>query len=151
MTFHLVDNVTPVTLGEGLEQLSPTQVELLAEGETLPGKGSLTGISIQKIAEAAGQANKYAFQYYFGGLDGLVDAIFAARTQKVADRRRALFDKVMKERVGDDIEALIPCIYLPQAEQVNAAGRHSYMRFVTQYFMRDKIDPAHDVRSSPKG
>jgi AcrR family transcriptional regulator len=147
----LLDEPKPTQLGRQSSLFSPAKMKIIAAAEKVLGEQSFTTAPLYKIAEASGQSNKSAVQYHFGDRDGLIDAIFAARRELIAARRAHLFD--LADRLGrqNDLGSLLQCIYLPQAEQVDDTGRHSYIRFVLQYFVRPEANPAVDSRSSPSG
>jgi len=149
--FQLLDEPRPTPLGRESGRFTQAKMKVISAAEKMLGEQSLAGAPLYKIAEASGQSNRYAVQYHFGDREGLVDAVFAARADLIAERRASLFELARDRGLERDLSTLLQCIYLPMAEQVDDQGRHSYIRFVLQYFVRPDADPAVDSRSSPSG
>ncbi|MGE4323668.1 MAG: hypothetical protein AB7E60_11655 [Sphingobium sp.] len=145
----LASTAEPVTIDHIAPGELATRRSLVAAGERLFGEHGLEGAALHKIAFAAGQANKYAVQYHFGGQQGLVDTIFAWRQRAMDMRRAALLDQAVVLGKSNDITALLEALYLPTAEQVDGRGRHSYARFALQYLSRPNYDHYSDPRTQP--
>jgi AcrR family transcriptional regulator len=118
---------------------------LIAAGERLLGLKGFGGVALQEIATAAGQANKYAVQYHFGDLDGLIRAIFTLRLRWIHERRAALLDRAKALGLIGNVDALIEALFVPLAEQLDDDGRHSYARFWLQYTARPDYDASNDT------
>lgn len=122
---------------------TPARLRLLATAERMLGEEGFKGAALHKIAQAAGQKNKYAVQYHFGSLHGLIEAIFAIRLKWVGQRRAELFQCARERGLLDSLPALLETIFLPMAEQVDEEGRHTYARFWLQYMARP-VEPEGD-------
>ena len=132
----LTDLLSPVVMDmiEGPE--TPSKRRLIAAGEKLFGERGLNGVSLQDIALAAGNANKYAVQYHFGNKAGLIKAILTLRLRWIDRRRQGLLEEARRRNLLSNPSALIETLYLPVAEQVDENGRHSFARFRLQYYLR---------------
>jgi AcrR family transcriptional regulator len=140
----LADAILPRSLDDIGGRETPTRLRLIAAGEKMLGEEGFKGAALHRIAHAAGQKNKYAIQYHFGDLEGLVDAIFALRLKWVEQRRRDLFECARERGLLDSLPALLETLLLPMAEQVDDEGRHSYARFWLQHMARPlRPDDAH--------
>jgi AcrR family transcriptional regulator len=142
----LLRTIEDIGIGE-----SSSKLRLIAVGEQTLGNHGFEGVALHKIAHAAGQGNKYAVQYHFKSLEGLIAAIFAVRHPWIDDRREALL-KIADERdrMGD-LHAILETIFLPVAEQVGQDGYHSYARFLLQYKSRPQraLDSATIIAARP--
>jgi AcrR family transcriptional regulator len=122
---------------------TPTGRKLLSVGEKILGERGFEGVALHKIAEAAGQSNKYAVQYYFQNMDGLIDAIVAIRLRWVERRRQQLLAVAGEKGLLGDLRALLEAVILPMSEQVDDQDRHSYARFRLQHksrLLKDQSD-----------
>lgn len=128
---------------------SATRERLLVSGERLIGLHGIDGISLEDIARHAGQANKYAVQYHFGGRDGLIQAILDARIAAVEVRRRALFDRMDRASV----QSILSVFVLPLAEQVDADGDCAFARFLLQFATQFQPWPniVHPLQAAGQG
>lgn len=145
----LAASAEPMTIDQIVPNELATRRSLVAMGERLFGEHGLEGAALHKIAFAAGQANKYAVQYHFGGQQGLLDTIFTWRQQAMDARRAALLEQVDARAENLNAAALLEALYLPMAEQVDDRGRHSYARFALQYLSRPNYDHYADPRTQP--
>ena len=112
-----------------------TKSRLAATGERLLGEAGF-GVALHEIAHAAGQGNKYAVQYHFGGKDGLIAAIAERREAMMVERRADMIAAARAEGTLGDLKTLVDIIYRPIAEQVDEQGRHSFARFWFQFQAR---------------
>lgn len=113
-----------------------TKGRLIAACESMMGQRGFGGVAMHEIAAQAGQSNKYAVQYHFGGREGLIEAVFATRYQIITDRRSHLLQQASSAGIKDSVEGLLEIIYLPIAEQIDSEGNHSFARFWLQYFTK---------------
>ncbi len=128
---------------------TPSKRRLIAAGERLLGERGFDGPSLQDIALAAGNANKYAVQYHFGSKAGLVQAILALRLRWIDVRRSMLLAEAERQGLSSSIAALVEILYLPVAEQIDENGRHSFARFRLQYYTRPDYDRSIDDLHAP--
>ncbi len=146
----LASAAEPRTITQIADDIVPTQRALLTAGEKLIGDSGVEGIALHRVAQMAGQANKYAVQYHFGGLEGLIEAIFKVRLHRVEARRKALLDIAAERGLSDNLQALLETVFLPMAEQVDEEGRHSYARFRLQHKSRPLHGPENPVLIAPR-
>lgn len=108
-----------------------TRERLMAAGERLIGVKGIDGVALEEIARAAGQANKYAVQYHFGGREGLVQQILDTRMAAVEARRAAL----LADGDPGDVAAIVAAFVLPLAELGGDGGAFPrfLLRFATQF------------------
>lgn len=137
----LTDHLEPVTIFAIHGDEGRTKRRLADAGERLMGSRGIDTPSLQEIAAEAGQANKFAVQYHFGGREGLIDAIFAIRMRHIVARRSALVARAAELGLGDDLASLLEAVFLPMSEQIDEAGQHSYARLLLQYTTRIGFDP----------
>ena len=71
-----------------------TRALLLATAERLFAQRGIDAVSIREILDEAGQRNKNAAQYYFGGRDGLISALANTRSAVLNRRRMTLLDEI---------------------------------------------------------
>lgn len=142
----ILDEPRLASLSGQMLLLTPAKLNILSAAERMIGYEGLQGAPLYKIAEAAGQSNRYAVQYHFKDREGLIATIFATRLQMIAERRAYLLDKVLSGGLASDIGALLQCIYCPMAEQVDEDGRQSFLRFMLQYFVQPGVKPELDKR-----
>jgi AcrR family transcriptional regulator len=140
----------PVTMSEIPGPETASKRKLITAGERLLGLKGFGGVALQEIASTAGQANKYAVQYHFGDLDGLIRAIFSIRLRWIHERRAMLLDRARSLGLIDDVDALLEALFVPLAEQIDADGHHSYARFWLQYTARPGYDASNDSLFSIK-
>lgn len=145
----LANAICPVTIDAIDGPDTPSKRRLIAAGERMLGERGFDGPSLQDIALAAGNANKYAVQYHFGSKAELVRAILALRLRWIDARRRALLEAADPNGLASNISALIEILYLPVAEQIDENGRHSFARFRLQYYTRPDYDRSSDDFHAP--
>jgi AcrR family transcriptional regulator len=146
----LITTCAPLTISDIGGETSATRLSLISTGEKLLGEAGLAGAALHKIAEAAGQGNKYAVQYHFGDLKGLCDAIFETRQGQLERRREALIHLLHDAGLEGTLGGLLQVLYIPVAEQIDEDGRHSYARFVLQYLIRPQYSRHSDPRTGPR-
>jgi AcrR family transcriptional regulator len=110
-----------------------TRQALMDAGERLIAMSGIEGVNLLAIAREAGQANRYAVQYYFGDRNSLIEAILDERVRWLDQRRSELLDAR-----GDDagLQDLLEALMLPLAELVDGQGRHIYARFLLQFMIQ---------------
>jgi AcrR family transcriptional regulator len=90
-----------------------TRERLLRAAETLFAQKGIAYTPAREIVRAAGQRNESALQYHFGGLEGLIDALWAERGVQVNVEREAMTAGLLTAR-GDGVK--------PDARQLCALG-----------------------------
>jgi AcrR family transcriptional regulator len=114
---------------------------MLDTAERLLGEFGIEGVSLRQIGAATGQGNNSAVQYYFGDKAGLIREIIARRVAGFEPRRRRMLDAAAAEGRLGDVRTLLEIIYMPLAELVDEAGRHTYARFMMQFLTRFQHQP----------
>lgn len=140
----LATPLLPIVMSEIPGPETASKRRLIAAGERLLGLKGFRGVALQEIASAAGQANKYAVQYHFGDLEGLIRAIFTLRLRWIHERRAKLLARATAQGLERDVEALLEALFVPLAEQLDDEGHHSYARYWLQYAARPDYDPMND-------
>jgi len=145
----LADVTTHATTIPAIAGRNGTRERLMAAAEQLVGVRGSDGVSLEEIARQAGQANKYAVQYHFGGRSELLQAILDIRIAQLDVRRRAL----MEDGAVEDVHRALTIFVMPLAEQVDEADGFSFARFLLQYSLRLTPWPAiaHPLASAGEG
>lgn len=108
--------------------LKPTALRLMAVAERLIGQQGYDNVSLVEIARSAGQANKYAVQYHFGGKENLVRAIFEDRLERIGALRSELLND-LKAQGAVTVRNLLHAFIYPVYREVDEHGLHPYARF----------------------
>lgn len=125
--------------------MSEARESLIRAGERLFGERGIAAVSLREVASAAGQGNNSSVRYHFGSRDGLVDAIFTYRMERIDERRRAM---LAQAGGSADLRRLLEAFVFPFAESIgHDDGVSWYARFVRQVV----FDPAFDVFAPPRG
>lgn len=107
---------------------------LLDAAEVLYAEHGVGGASLRQISAAAGTANHYAVQYYFGDAGGLIRAILESRMPEVERRRAALLAKAKARGSLRDLRVLNEVLYRPLIEHESSSGERAFGRFVLALF-----------------
>ncbi len=102
---------------------------MIDAAERLVAEKGLAALTVQAVQDAAGQRNKSAVQYHFGGRDGLVRALLAARMDEPNQERTAMLLDLGSEPTTRD---LVEVIVVPLAESVLARRPSYWARFLLQ-------------------
>lgn len=111
-----------------------TQLALVLVAERLFAERGIDAVSISEILDAAGQRNKNAIHYHFGGKDGLITAIAEHRSAALNARRAELLDDIRRRGVELDISALSRTLVVPLAELLDVPDCH-YVGFLARYHL----------------
>lgn len=107
-----------------------TRVALIEAAESLFAEAGVEGVSTRQIGAAIGSANTNVVAYHFGSKEALLEAVCRHRLPDMDRRRRVLLDEADAGRPAGDLATLVRIFALPLYEQVDAAGRHSFARFL---------------------
>lgn len=107
-----------------------TRVALIEAAESLFAEAGVEGVSTRQIGAAIGSANTNVVAYHFGSKEALLEAVCRHRLPDIDRRRRVLLDEADAAGTSDDLTPLVRIFALPLYEQVDAAGRHSFARFL---------------------
>ncbi|MGN5236247.1 TetR/AcrR family transcriptional regulator [Rhodococcus sp. SJ-3] len=113
---------------------SKTRLLLISAAEKLVAENGPEGVSSRQIAAAAGQTNNYAVQYHFGSKEGLLDAVFAHRLQRVDAVRAELFESAMSSGEEPSVRKCLDVVLLPLADEVPDPDSR-YVGFLTRVFL----------------
>jgi len=109
-----------------------TREHLLLTAERLFAQRGIDAVSVREILAAAGQRNKNAAQYYFGGREGLITALVTARSEALNRRREVLLDEVESSERRNDLRALCTVLVAPLAEALDDPDNH-FLGFLARY------------------
>jgi AcrR family transcriptional regulator len=102
---------------------------MVEAAERLVAERGLVGLTAQAVQEAAGQRNKSAVQYHFGGRQGLVDAVVATRMAPADERRTAM---LLELGEGATVRQLVEVLVVPLVESVLGRTPSYWARFLLQ-------------------
>ena len=100
--------------------------------ERLFAQRGIDAVSVREILTVAGQRNKNAAQYYFGGREGLITALVTARSDALNRRREVLLDEVESSERRNDLRALCTVLVAPLAEALDDPDNH-FLGFLARY------------------
>lgn len=109
-----------------------TRELLLLTAERLFAQRGIDAVSVREILDAAGQRNKNAVHYYFGGREGLITALVTARSESLNRRREVLLDNAEDEGLHEDLPTLCAVLVRPLAEALDEPGNH-FLGFLARY------------------
>ena len=109
-----------------------TREQLLLTAERLFAQRGIDAVSVREILNEAGQRNKNAAQYYFGGREGLITALVTARSDALNRRREVLLDEVESSERRNDLRALCTVLVAPLAEALDDPDNH-FLGFLARY------------------
>lgn len=102
---------------------------MLDAAERLAARRGLAALTVQAVQEAAGQRNKSAVQYHFGGRQGLVEALLAARMAPASARRTSM---LLALGGAPGTRELVEVLVVPLIESVLARRPSYWARFLVQ-------------------
>lgn len=103
--------------------------QLVEAAERLAAERGLAALTVQAVQDAAGQRNKSAVQYHFGGRQGLVDAVVAHRMGPANERRTAMFVALGEAPTRRE---LVEVLVVPLIESVLGRTPSYWARFLLQ-------------------
>ena len=105
-----------------------TRSRIVAAAETLFAERGIDAVSLVEIGRAAGQRNRSAVQYHFGGKAALLAAIRAKHAPGIEVRRAALLD-ALGRTPRPPLRRLVEAFVVPVAEKVSDPdGGEAYVR-----------------------
>lgn len=102
---------------------------MLDAAERLAARRGLAALTVRAVQEAAGQRNKSAVQYHFGGRQGLVEALLAARMASASARRTSM---LLALGSAPGTRELVEVLVVPLIESVLARRPSYWARFLVQ-------------------
>ena len=115
------------------QDTAATKARIMAIAEKLFADKGVENVTLAEINLKAGQKNRSATQYHFGGKKQLIDAIIHRHLLCINDERNNMLDEMVargKITMRDISEALV----IPLANRLNAPGGLSYIRISAQLF-----------------
>jgi AcrR family transcriptional regulator len=97
--------------------------------ERLAAERGLAGVTVQAVQDAAGQRNKSAVHYHFGGLQGLVNALLATRMAPASERRLSMLLSLPE---SPSTRELVEVLVVPLVESVLTRHPSFWARFLIQ-------------------
>ena len=118
---------------------------MIDAAERIVAEQGLPAMTLRRVQDAAGQANKTAAQYHFGSRDGLIAAVLEARMGPVDIQRRAMLDAIDTGPAPTGLRTLVEALVVPLADAtVGRPGSH-YARFLAQVLLDPMLsDMARD-------
>jgi AcrR family transcriptional regulator len=118
---------------------------MIEVAERLFAERGIDAVSSAEIIEAAGQRNKNAVQYHFGGKEGLVTAIAEYRSASLNARRSEMLGELRAQGRAGDAFAVCNTLVLPLAELLDEPG-NSFLGFLARYHLdRSRRRLVHSV------
>lgn len=112
---------------------SATRDTILATATRLFAEQGVDHVALHRIAAAAGQRNRTAIQYHFGGREGLLVAILDHHEPRIAERRGVILDEIEETGASHDTRRLAEAFVLPLAQEARATARGlDYVRTAAQ-------------------
>jgi AcrR family transcriptional regulator len=102
---------------------------MIDAAERLAAQRGLAALTVQAVQESAGQRNKSAVQYHFGGRQGLVDALLATRMASASARRTSM---LLALGVAPSARELVEVLVVPLIESVLSRRPSYWARFLIQ-------------------
>lgn len=102
---------------------------MIDAAERLAAQHGLAALTVQAVQEAAGQRNKSAVQYHFGGRQGLVDALLATRMASASARRTSM---LLALGGAPSTRELVEVLVVPLIESVLSRRPSYWARFLIQ-------------------
>lgn len=102
---------------------------MIDAAERLAAERGLAALTVQAVQEAAGQRNKSAVRYHFGGRQGLVDALLATRMAPTSQRRTSM---LLALGEAPATRELVEVLVVPLVESVLARQPSYWARFLIQ-------------------
>jgi AcrR family transcriptional regulator len=124
------------------------RLRLIEAGEEMIGWFGPAGVSMRQIVSAAGHANPAAVQYHFGGLDGLIEAIYRHRLPEIEARRAEMLG-ALDDAGLRDMRALLNIKMQAYFHVPNSKGELAFVRFVSQLGLSEEL-PARWAESAGK-
>lgn len=104
--------------------------------------------SLLEITRRAGQRNRGAVHYHFGGRDGLLVAVLEAHAAFLAEREGELLE-VARSRPSDDVTSVVEAVVRPAVELAETGWRgRAYLAIVGQLIEQDPDTLSDEVATA---
>jgi len=124
----------PTRAGTAGPETHPTRIRMIEVAERLFAERGIDAVSSAEIIDAAGQRNKNAVHYHFGGKEGLVTAIAEYRSASLNARRRELLDELRAHARQRDAFAVCGTLVVPLAELLDDPS-NNFLGFLARYHL----------------
>jgi AcrR family transcriptional regulator len=115
------------------QDTAATKARIISIAEKLFAKKGVENVTLAEINQRAGQKNRSALQYHFGGKKELIDAIMNKHLECIDDDRNRLLDSIAGSE-SVTTRAIAEAIVIPLANRLEAPGGLSYIRITAQLF-----------------
>ena len=119
---------------------SDTSDEIIEVAEMLFASDHFDSVSLRRIGELAGCANKSVVQYHFGDREGLIRAIFERRLDTIDRQRASLLAERQTGGNHPSARQLLEIILRPILEFRNSKGKRSYSGFLRKHAVLRRQD-----------
>ncbi len=109
--------------------VSETAEQMIDAAERIAAEHGLAALTVQAVQKMAGQRNKSAVQYHFGGRQGLVNALLEARMGPANRRRTSMLLAMDNDPSSRD---LVEVLVRPFIESVLSRQPSYWARFLIQ-------------------
>lgn len=99
--------------------------------QSLFAERGIDGVTVADITVAAGQSNRSAVNYHFGGKDGLVEAVLEGHQPGIESRRLELIADI-EGKGRPTLRDWVRTLVLPLGELLDDAAGVAYLRIVAQ-------------------
>ncbi len=108
-----------------------TRDHLIEVAQELFAERGIDGVSLSDIIASAGQGNRSAVNYHFGGKDGLIEAILAKQEARIEMRRNELIAEI-EARGRANLHDWVSTLVMPLGEMIHDPGGVAYLRITSQ-------------------
>jgi AcrR family transcriptional regulator len=118
---------------------TPGTRNIVLTAERLFGRYGLSGVSMRQILIASGQANKSAIYHHFGGMEGLIQAVFDMRAGPI-DEARGIRLRAYEEAGKVGLRELLEALLLPHVDVLEGNARQAYAQFILQLLEDEPVE-----------
>lgn len=123
-----------------------TKPLLLEAGLTVFAEQGIANASMVEVVRRAGQANRAAVHYHFGGRDGLLVAVLGLYADFLAGREAELLERA---RSVEGLAAVVEAVVRPAAELARSGDRgRAYLAIVGELVERDQASWTPEVAAA---
>ena len=119
-----------------------TKAELLRSAERLIAEKGLGSVSVKMITTDAGARNPSAVHYHFGGIESLIEEVFAKRYREIEAERAVRLERVTETDPEARLVALLEAAIGPFLEACLEDNGRVYARFCLQFVSDPRFDYA---------
>lgn len=108
---------------------------LIDAAERLVAECGLSSMTLSRVQEEAGQANRSAARYHFGSREGLIAGVVESRMKDVDNERRIMLKNMDIDGTGSDSRALVRALVMPLVDNTIRNPQSRYARFIAQVML----------------